>query len=296
MKWLAIINPRAGEHTSEELDELSRDLRRYVGAECVWISEPNQAREAVQLHPDYDGYIAVGGDGTVAEVVNGLNGRVARLGLVPSGTGNGLARDLALNDENGAVQALSRPRFRMVDLISVRLRSGGSWQRRFLFSTSALGYMAGTVELACGPLRWCRRIRYGVAAVLQVLRQNEFVARLRFDDGEWQEHTLTTLAVQNTQHTGQFWLFPQARVDDGKLDALFGRLRPLPQLLEDLAILSKTFFFVASKRKQARKLDIELRRPDILMFEGEVIPKVDIVQYRVLPGRLRCCVPSARKR
>jgi diacylglycerol kinase family enzyme len=293
VKWLAIINPHANGHTPRQLYALSRELRRKVGADCVWTSYPSHARKLAHDSKGYDGIIAVGGDGTISEVINGLDGKAPHLGFIPAGTGNGLASDLALRDEHHAVDALNQPRFKSLDLISVHLHCRGSWERRFLLSTSALGYLAGTTELALGPLKWCQRARYAVAAFVHAWRQTEFTARLRIDDGPWQENTLTSLAVHNTQHAGQFLLFPGARLDDGKLDVLMGRVRPLGQLLEDLAILTGTFFFVASKRKQARKLDIELRKPAIFMFDGDLIADVDALHYQIVPRQLSCCVGVA---
>jgi diacylglycerol kinase family enzyme len=293
MKWLAIINPHADHHTPQQLDALAQELRSKIRADCVWTSYPNHARKLAQDSKEYDGIIAVGGDGTISEVINGLDGSVPHLGFIPTGTGNGLAGDLALNNEQRAVDALCRPRFKPIDLISVRFRCRGSWEERLLVSTSALGYVAGTAELALGPLKWCQRARYGVAAFAHAWRQTEFAARVRMDEGPWCELRLTSLAVQNTRHAGPFLLFPRARLDDGKLDVLFGRERPGAQLLEDLAILTRTFFFNMSQRKQARKLEIELRKPATLMFDGDLIADVDTLHYQVLPRRLPCCIGAA---
>jgi diacylglycerol kinase family enzyme len=290
MKWLAIINPQANGHTRQQLDALSLELSRKVGADCVWTCYPHHASKLAHDSEGYDGIIAVGGDGTISEVVNGLDGRVPHLGFIPTGTGNGLAADLALRNEHQAVDALHQPRFKSLDLILVRLRRRSSWEQRFLLSTSALGYFAGTTELALGPLKWCQRARYAVAAFVHAWRQTEFIARIRINDGPWSERRLTSLAVHNTQHAGQFVLFPRARLDDGQLDVLLGRLRPVAQLIEDLAILTRTFFFVPSQRKQARTLDVELRKPTTLMFDGDLIADVDAVHYEVLPRQLFCCI------
>jgi diacylglycerol kinase (ATP) len=296
MKWLAIINPYADHHTPEQLEALARDLREQVGAECVYTSHPKHACTIARNSEGYNGVIAVGGDGTISEVINCRNGAISHLGFIPAGTGNGLARDLGLNDERGAVRALRRPRFAWLDLIALRYRCASGWQRRLLLSTSAIGYVAGATELAMGPLKRLNRIRYPMAAFLQAWRQREFAARIRFDDGPWEEHTLTSLAVHNTQYVGPFWLFPEARVDDGKLDVLLGRLSSVGQLVEDLAILTKTFFFVHSERRQARQVEIELAEPNTLMADGDLLRGVEALAYEVLPGRLCCCIGAARPR
>jgi diacylglycerol kinase family enzyme len=289
MRWLAIINPHADHHTHAQLDALAQELSRDIGADCVWSSSASQTHQLAHHAKGYDGVIAVGGDGTISEIVNGLDESVSHIGFIPTGTGNGLAGDLALRDERSAIRALAHPHFKSLDLVSVRLHRRGSWQRRFLVSTSALGYVSGITELALGPLSWCKRGRYAVAAFFQAWRQNDFSARLRFDDGPWQQHILTNLVVHNTQYAGQFRLFPAAHLDDGKLDVLLGRTRILGQLLEDLAIITKTFFFVRSSRIQCQKVDVELAKPATFMFDGDLISHVDAIQYQVLPRRLCCC-------
>jgi diacylglycerol kinase family enzyme len=148
MRWLAIINPRADHHTHAQLDALAQELSRNIGTDCVWSSSASEARKLAHDAKGYDGVIAVGGDGTVSEIINGLEESAPKVGFIPTGTGNGLAGDLALRDERSAVRALAQPHFKSLDLIAVRLHHRGSWERRFLVSTSALGYMARTTELA----------------------------------------------------------------------------------------------------------------------------------------------------
>src|SRR4051812_44322251 len=103
MKWLAIFNPRCGQHLPEDLRELSAEVHRRVGADIAWTPCRKGALQLVRQNPNYDGYIAVGGDGTIVEAVNGMNREAQVLGIIPAGTGNGLAHDLGLWDINAAI-------------------------------------------------------------------------------------------------------------------------------------------------------------------------------------------------
>ncbi len=76
MRWLAIINPNADHHTTEQLQSMEEMLRQ-VGADSLWTSYPNHTQDIVAEHPEYDGYIAIGGDGTVSEVVNAMDEQAA---------------------------------------------------------------------------------------------------------------------------------------------------------------------------------------------------------------------------
>src|SRR5437868_11740564 len=73
MKWLAIFNPRCGHHRPGELHQLSTEVRRRLGADIAWTRGRKDAARLVRHNRDYDGFIAVGGDGTISEIVNGFN-------------------------------------------------------------------------------------------------------------------------------------------------------------------------------------------------------------------------------
>ncbi len=289
MNWLAIVNPKAGCNGSSDLQHLVEQLDRELGASCVYSARRNHTGEIVHEHPEFEGYIAVGGDGTLSEVLNGLPDDSHCVGLIPVGTSNGLAHDLHLTDLETAVRALRRPHFRRLDVISVRIRRRGAWFRRKMLSTSGLGYIAGATEVAYRYKPRLHLLAHFIGAVWQPFRQRAFPVRLRLDDEPWQELILTSLAVHNTQYLGNFRLFPEARVDDGQFDVLFGRLSAFDQLREDLAIFLRTYHFTRSVHRPARHLEIEIPQRGTLMVDGDLYHDVEAVQYDVEPGRLTFC-------
>lgn len=293
MKWLAILNPRSGHHTWGDTRQLGVRLHDRLGADVVCCAHENHGSEIVRQNPQYDGYIPVGGDGTIAEIVNGMDLERHCLGIVPTGTGNGLARDLEIPDETAALHALQGGRFADIDVIRVRLRSAGSWQERVMVSTSGVGYLAGATKIAELPLKRLGSWVYALAAIAQSLRQRPFDLRWRVDGEAWEKRSLTTLMVHNTQYVGQFRIFPEASLTDGRLNVLHGRLKPFEQLLEDLGTLTQTYWFKHTIHLAPRKLELTLPVPGCLMVDGDVIGDVERVLYEVLPGGLRCCVGAA---
>ncbi len=293
MKWLAIFNPTAHNGAClNHLRSLARLLRREVGAQCVWSSYPRQARDLARSGRDFEGLIAVGGDGTIYEIVNGMNLKSQCLGIVPAGTGNGLAHELRIRNDLSAFQHLRHPRLAPIDLIQVRFRIGGSWQQRCVVHNAAVGYIAEVVALGLGSLKPLGYLRYAAAAGVQCFRQKSFRARMRIDGGVEQELFLTNLTVNNTRYAGTFRLFPKASLQDGRLDLLYGRNTPSHQLFEDLGILTQTYFGGRSVRGQARMVHVELALPLTLTLDGELFPQVEAVQFEVLKGCLRCVAGS----
>lgn len=294
MKWLAIMNPHAGRREEKKLESLGEELKRTVDADWTWTNGAGTATEIVQKNPQYDGFVGVGGDGTICEVLEGLDPVVHSLGFLPAGSGNGLAHDLGLVDMERAVAALRRPRFSLLDFIVVRFRQNKVCHQRRMISTSALGYLAGAAAISNHPCKKWGNWIYALSAIIQSFYQEKFTARVRLDDRPWVERCLTSLVVQNTQYIGQFRLVPEAQVNDGIANILFGRMYPLGQLLEDLGTLTQTYFFDPSQHAQAHQIAIELPVPMTLMVDGDLYEHVDAVDYTVMTKKLRCCVGEDR--
>src|SRR6185436_15950321 len=95
-----------------------------------------------------DGLAVFGGDGTVAEVVNGMDLDGQRLLLLAGGTGNGLARDLGLTSIDMAIEAANASRIQQLDLIQVSFQTDSKSYTRLAISTASVGYAAEVVVLA----------------------------------------------------------------------------------------------------------------------------------------------------
>jgi diacylglycerol kinase (ATP) len=289
MKWLAIMNRHSGCHSPERFRQLSDTIHRQLGADIAWTWRGNHALKLVRKHKSYDGFIAVGGDGTISDIVNGLSREEQCLGIIPFGTGNALAHDLGLTDEAVALRALCHPRFDRLDVIRVRYLARQKLHQCTLIANSGIGYLAGATAIAELPFKRWGSWWYVVAAILQSFRQGVFVVRLRVDDGPWRELAVTTLMVHNSQYVGQFRLVPEASLTDGRLNLLYGRLRPARQLFEDLGVLTETYSFPNSTRLAPRKVELVLTVPQTLMLDGYLVSGVERIHYQVVQGGLRCC-------
>ena len=104
MKVRAILNPRAGVAARGTREAIERGRPAWKDYAVYLTREPGHAtelaREAVAAGADV--VLAVGGDGTVNEVARGIIGSPAALGIVPVGSGNGLARALRIPLRPGA--------------------------------------------------------------------------------------------------------------------------------------------------------------------------------------------------
>ncbi len=289
MKWLAIVNPSCGGGRS--YSHISRILRRLekLNPETVTTNYPGHAEQLAGAASDYDGLAVVGGDGTVLEVLNGMDCERQRLAIIPAGTGNSLARDLGLDSVAAAIDAIAEEWLVQVDLMSVGFQNGdGSMRQRLSASTLGLGYPATVAKTANQRLKGLGKFCFPAAAAVETLFQKRFRVRLAYNGGAPESKSLTGLILNNTRHVGNFLAFPQASLRDDCFDVMELDSDFLRQNLHNLSVLSKRYFYLPNLPKSARSLLLRLETPQDLVIDGEIHPAVSHAEIQISPTKLTC--------
>lgn len=292
MKWLAVANPAAGR--AHEADRLLDRLRRLtdVDAEIVHTTAPGDATRLARESTAFDGVIAIGGDGTISEVLQGLDLGRQHLAVLPAGHGNCLARDLGVADPARALAALRRYTCRPIDLMAVSIDfADGRFDHRLCASTLALGYVTNVVVFGRQRLARLGHAAYASAAMIVV--PERFEARVTGVDGRGHERLYTGLVVNNTAHLANFRGFPDASVDDGILDVMEQDHGWARQLLHNLAVLAGSRAFGPMRLQQTATVRLELREPRTLMADGELLHAVVRVVVDCRPAAARCVAGNA---
>lgn len=284
MKWVAITNRAAGRARAAQA--WLHGLRGHVACDVLATAGNGDATELARGAVGYDGLIAVGGDGTVAEILQGMDLARQQLAVFPAGHGNCLARDLGVPDGKRAMEALRAGVTRPLDLMSLEVtHADGRRQQRLCASTVAVGYVADVVVLGRGPLAALGRAAYAAAAC--VVPPRRFAGSLQLDavtrTGPW-----TGVVVNNTVHLANFPAFPDARPDDGMLDVMEQDYGWPRQLLQNLATLAHSRAYGALGLHRAARVGLRLDAPATLMVDGELLPDVIAVDVRCLPAAVRC--------
>lgn len=288
MKWLAIANPAAGR--ARDAEHLLGRLAQVPGLEVAVVrtSGPGDATRLAREAIAVDGVIAIGGDGTIAEVLQGLDRERHALAVLPAGHGNCLARDLHVHRPEPALRALALGEHRALDLLDVIAdHESGAISRRLCASTIALGYVTDVVLFGRHRLPALNRAAYAVAAMVVVPRF--FNARVA---GAVSRGTrpYAGIVINNTVHLANFRAFPAADPCDGRLDVMeLGHPWPR-QLLHNLAVLAGSRRFGPRALRQAADERVELDVPRTLMIDGELLHDVRHVTVRCLPRAVRCVV------
>lgn len=219
-----------------DLDELRAAVDSAAAdagwGESLWfetsVEDVGQGATAKALEAGADLVIAAGGDGTVRAVAEALRGSGTTLALLPSGTGNLLARNLklTLNDLPGSVIAAFTGTDKPVDLGVVDIeRADHSRERHAFVVMAGMGIDAKMIKNTNDDLKAKAGWAAYVDAIVKSLRDpNELHMRFQIDADKPSRATVHTLIIGNCGSLpANILLLPDAVIDDGKFDLMFMR-------------------------------------------------------------------------
>jgi diacylglycerol kinase (ATP) len=245
------------------------------------------ARTAIRAGTDY--VIAVGGDGTLNEVINGIatSGRANQVcvGMLPLGTANDFARSIGLiGDVDANIDILRIKTTAAIDL--VRMTSG---RRRYFVNVSAGGFsgvvnekLTSEVKASWGPLAYLR----SAAAALPELQA--YRTTMIFDDTEELVINLYNVVVANGRFAGGgLPIAPQANLSDGLLDVVLVPQRPAGEmaLLAAQMLLGKHISSGAVPFRRVKKISVRSRPGMWFNADGETVGNEPAV-FQIIPRAL----------
>ena len=234
-----IINPISGlgvrADTARQRAELAAACveTHRVTAEIFVTERRHHARDLAEaaLARGIEVVIAWGGDGTVNEVASVLVHRQAALGVVPSGSGNGLARELGLPFEpRAAFERALNARRRQID--------AGELGGHLFFNVAGVGLDAEVAHrfAASGHARRGMSM-YVVQSLAALLKRNPIPLTLSVNGTARQVRPLLIAFANARQYGNGALIAPEARVDDGRLDVVVVDDRPLLGILRRMPAL-----------------------------------------------------------
>ncbi len=214
----AIFNPAArGEKSRRLCQFLESKMADNPALTLARTRGPGDARPLV-MQAVADGYkviLAAGGDGTINEVVNGIGQSGVALGILPLGTTNVFARELGIPlDLAGAWTVIERGRTRTVDLPLARF--GGT--ERYFVQLAGVGFDAAVVRAASWELKKKIGPFSYVWAGLKAASQKHADVEVGLNNAAHRARGASVLIGNGRFYGGQFKLFPEAKLDDGRLD------------------------------------------------------------------------------
>ena len=286
-------------------------------AQSVWfetsVDDVGQGVTAEALAGGADMIIVAGGDGTVRAVVEATRGHNVAVALLPSGTGNLLARNLnmTLGDLPGSVRAAFIGEDREVDLGMIRIeREDKSRDEHAFVVMAGLGLNAKMITNTDEDLKkkagWAAYVK---AIVMSLRDPNELHVRFQLDDRTPQRATVHTLILGNCGSLpANILLMPEAVLDDGLFDVMMTRpggvlgwIRVWVKVAWTNGIVRRTKAgkAIAGEHKNDRDLSYEtgkkltarFTRPEVIELDGDAFGEAVAFKAWIEPRALRVRVP-----
>jgi len=285
VKALFVVNRRSGTRRRDDVESAIRNA-------CEWEHDfaacEREALDGIVADAERNGVdvvFAVGGDGTVHEVGRRLIGHTLALGIVPTGSGNGLARHLGLPiDVRKSIAACKAGRIATIDTASV--------EGQPFIGIMGVGFDARVADV------FASRVGRGLQTYLRVaLAEVRSYAPQEYEvrvDGEMIRRRALLIAVANGgQYGNDAWIAPDASVQDGILDIT---------LVERASPRAAWRLFVRELRDapgvtMLRGRHIEIRRgaSGPVHLDGEPLTMPETLTIDVAPQSLRVLLPDAAR-
>ncbi len=259
----------------------------------------------------YSTVVAVGGDGTVHEVVNGLlrassEGETIALGVVPLGNGDDFAKMIPPQTTIGgkvfdwhlAIKKINKGQTKLFDVARMsgdQSTSVQDNQPQYFMNGMDIGFGAQAALNFTKVPSFLTGMTAYLAAIMKTLIDYRIPKiRIQIDDQEAFEQSTTMTAITNGRCFGSgFWVCPEAQIDDGLLDVMVtqsvGRLkilRLIPKIMKGTHVNEPIL-----KNYKARRVDIKSQRPFVVEADGEIpYPQTRNLEVQILDKRLRVIV------
>lgn len=298
-RFFALVNPVAGHGRCGKLAASALDRLRAAGVELE-IAETQRAGHGVELAREayrlgHRWFLAVGGDGTSYEIVNGLfpgaeHGEIPTLAMLPLGTGNSFLRDFTADRaEEFATEAILQRRTRACDVLRMKHREGVLHYINLL----SLGFPADAAAVTNRKFKRFGHVGYllGVFTCLVKLERRPFPNRPD-DDDQIDCGRVLFLTFNNSKFTGRTMMIaPQAETSDGLIEYVrwgpigrLGLIRNLRTLYDGSHVRHPL-----AQHRGVRRVEFFLDGPVDAMVDGEVVT-IHCEKLDVLPGALNVMV------
>tara|TARA_R110002096_G_scaffold74101_1_gene175496 strand:+ start:19292 stop:20218 length:927 start_codon:yes stop_codon:yes gene_type:complete len=288
-KLIFIINPISGtKNKSAILKQIAKRIPNYVSEyEVFYTHGPSHAtdlaKKAVKAKADI--VIAIGGDGTVNETASGLLHSNTLLGIIPTGSGNGLSRHLGIPTNVGkALRSLKNSEPFCMDVCTV---NGIPF-----YNVAGIGYDAKVAH------DFSKKSKRGFGSYLQSIVRLWFSYKpksyqLKFDGIKLKTKALMVSFANGSQFGNNFYIAPNAKLNDGLMDIAI--LKKFP----DLAIPIFTYQIFKKKIDESKYSDMfqakevfVKQKSEKIHLDGEPFQLGKSLHFKVLPGALNILAPK----
>jgi diacylglycerol kinase (ATP) len=241
------------------------------------------ARKAVEQKTNF--VFAVGGDGTVNEVAQGLVGSDVAMGILPKGSGNGLARHLGLSMSfKKSLEILSSHHEQMIDTILVN--------GKLSVNVSGIGFDGHIAGLFANKAKR-GLIGYAKLILKEFINFKSFDAHVEVNGKSFESKSFIIALANSSQFGNNARVAPHASVCDQLIDVCFVKKVPM---LKALGFSNQLFNGTLDQSKyvdiiKTKQLTLNLNQPVAYHIDGEAMRASDRFEVAIKPSSLKVLVP-----
>jgi diacylglycerol kinase (ATP) len=283
-----IYNPISGVRRLKGLEDLIRqnlDLNRFEYI-IQGTSSPKDAMRlaSAAVQDNFDIVVAVGGDGTINEIVQGMGNTPLILGIIPYGSGNGLARHLEIPLEpEKAIKLINNLKTRTIDIASI---NGYPFA-----SIAGLGFDA-RVANKYRKLKKRGFFGYTRVVMMELLRYREREYTLSFNDQKITRRALSLSIANSNQFGYNTIIAPTAKPDDGLLDLVIVKKFPIGEIPRMIGLLFTGKIDQSSYIESFKTTEVFIvrKRGKRVNIDGEAIKMGKEIFVRIQPAAIKVIV------
>lgn len=292
-KILFIINPISGTTNKEKFPELIK--KEFEGSNVSYeLKFTKYAGEASEIAKNslgkYDIIVAVGGDGTINEIARPLIHSQTVLGIIPKGSGNGLARHLGIPlAEKKALRALIDPRIELIDTLKL--------DKQEFLNVAGVGFDAHVAHLFSKSKK--RGFLTYSKLVLRELRRFKFKGyKLEIDGETFVENSPFLISIANsTQYGNNAKIAPMAKTNDGLMDICILQKVPFwyyPILGFHLfnGSLNRSKYYACLQGKSVRLSLLKKTDDHNMHLDGDSYAANEVLNFSIEPASLKIALPK----
>lgn len=281
---------------------VARDLRsiteQYGGVDWSGTVYPGHAIELAKQAGEqgYDMVIAMGGDGTVHEVINGImqisEDKRPVLAVVPIGSGNDFGH--AIGASRIPTEALVHALDGEASMVDLGLMTDEHGRKEYFDNTLGIGFGA-VVTIRSHKLPLLRGFIMYLTSVIQtiILDHNPMSMQIETDDQRWEQSVIYLVLCNGPREGGGFLIAPEAKIDDGILHYAMITNVSRPMMLRIVPEVMKGTHgrFKQVRMGTCKKFTLSADRPLYIHADGEIFtgPGTDLrkVSFEILPKALK---------
>ena len=280
-----IINPKAGKHRykhviqkiKEKLD--CKKFKYKIELSKNKYDIPKITRRALKNKVDF--FVAVGGDGTVNEVCRELINSNKKVGIIPTGSGNGLAFEMGITSNiEKCIENINKNSYREIDSIAIN--------EFFSFNVAGIGYDALVAKyFAKQKKRGLLKYMFLSFFLLGKYKPENYV--LSFNNSKIDINPFTIAICNSRQYGNNFYICPNAKIDDGKINICLIKNCSFFNLI---GLTWRFYFGKIHKSKlytsyKTTKIIINSKKDILMHIDGESINLNTTVEIKVLPKSIK---------